>query len=354
VLGAVTAVLLLLIIGLLCIGKLDFDLAGRSSQAEEAGFDFSHIMEDNLDGNEKIVNIAMLGAHDAFSHKITGASVQAEDNGILSREPFRWLSTGIFARLGKAQQSGTAELLSAGVRYFDIRITLLDGGETLYTHHSMVSAKLEEYWIPLLDFLQENSGEFVILDFQNTPENCIEPLKVFLKETKNKSGLSASNFIHYDSNTTLLQDISYNESKGGMILLVDSYGHETEGLFYERAENMRSVWHNTMDYEYMTAAMESEYAAILSNPGEMHKLRVNQAQFTPNTDNAGGILQALAGWSLLDIANKTNPYFLGSDSFEKHLVAMPIYMVDFADTQAENFNRHIIEKINAFNRLLNE
>lgn len=77
---------------------------------------------------------------------------------------------------------------------------------------------------------------------------------------------------------------------------------------------------------------------------------MNQAQLTP--DYLKDPFGTLFNWSLINLAAKSNKALLNHPNFDEWLEEMPIFMVDYANSKAGEFNTKINEKIIAHNQLL--
>ena len=128
--------------------------------------DYSSWMSETLSNDQKVINIAMLGAHDAFSKDIGLFSPVDEPSADdIIKSPVGFFVKGFIVRQSVTQLATAEELLNAGVRYLDIRLTY-DNGDW-YTKHNYIAAD----FLPIADqitaFLDANDGEFLILDFQH-------------------------------------------------------------------------------------------------------------------------------------------------------------------------------------------
>ncbi len=316
-------------------------------------------------GSARVVDIAMLGAHDAFSHLIkTDSPVdpgEAEDS-LLRNETLGKFADGVFVRLAKAQKSGAEALLEAGVRYFDVRLSYHD--DDWYTKHGLISGKLSSYLDEIIPFLHDNPGEFIIFDMQHvyfTDAVSYDDLFTYL-ETYEVEGTTLLDFIHYDPLSVALGDLTYDQvtasgQEAGLVVLAKTDADAGLPYHYERGNgdteviNIRSLWHETSDTDTLLTGIRAEYDYLDSTVIFDDILRVNQAQKTGAL--AGSDLwDTILGWSLLDMANHSNDTLVHESDFSAWLEAMPIFMVDFANSAKGDFNPLANQAIIAYNQSL--
>ncbi len=344
---------LLIIVCLLIIMILVYPFSMTFSKPKAGNF--NHIIKEGLENNQDtlVTKIAMLGAHDAFSNKISLTSkVDPAEDSIVSTPVINKVIKGMIVREAKSQKSGSEQLLNSGVRYFDIRLSYMDN--TWYTKHSLISDKLSTYLIPMIKFLSDNPGELVILDIQhcyygNTDYNgLIEDLKNIKYEGKN-----IFDFLNYIPLITPLELLTYrlatlNGSKSGIVMLVKN---ETTAYTYNYEKSIRSNWHNKITDDEMFKGIEEENDYLKKHKLEnIGKFKVNQAQKTGQINSQ--ILSTIIGWSLLDLANNFNEKLINHENFDDWLNQMPIVMVDYADSTKGNFNKLINQKLLKYNQNL--
>ena len=333
---------------LIFIAKTPFSFTSKTSNA-----DFSHIQNKNLKGNEKVVDIAMLGAHDALSFNIKASSKidpNDKDMETYSNGFVKFMLDGIIMRNAKAQKSSASELLKAGVRYFDIRLTYCDG--VWYTMHGMISLPFSESLKQILSFLSETK-ELLILDFQHVfvGNTDLDNLINLLQDTK----INAKNifhYAHYNSLTEPINSLTYSSATSGGSGVILIFGPAMNNKYiYQRETNLRSLWHNQPKSDNIIKAIKNEMSLILDDFSSYESiLRVNQAQQTPWI--LSDIFGTIFGWSLLDKANIHNPKILTSINMEQMFKALPILMVDYANCANKSFNTNIIKIINIYNSKL--
>ena len=354
--GVVLPIILFVLIFLIATLFMPFSFAPKAKAKNEV---YEYVMRDVFKNKDPLVTkIAMLGAHDAFSHNISFTSfADSNDKNIVSSKLAGAIAKGLAVRASKAQSVGAKELLYSGVRYLDARITKING--RYYTSHIYVSDTLESYVKEVVDFLDSHKGEFVIFDIQhfrteNGSNNELEDSEYIdlyneLDRIKGESGKSLLDYVFYDSSVDDIDTLTYtkvtnNRESGGVIILSKSY--ETKNAYYRDKDasykrnyyyTIRSFWHETNTNKSMLEGIEYEYNYLNEHNYE-GILVVNQAQKTALIANAK-IITSLFEWSLLDMANNFNRVLVKDEArFKRWLTKMPIFMVDNATSMKGKFN----------------
>ena len=324
----------------------------------ETKIDYSNWMLETLTDDKRIIDVAMLGAHDAFTNQIrysseidftTAATIQTGITGSLIR--------GFSVKQSKTQVSSVTELLEHGVRYFDIRLTYNIRSEKWMTAHTYFSTPFEEVLEDINRFLESHPGEFLVIDIQHvngidysSTEKFNQILTLF-EETNvlaraYQEGIKPLNQITYG-------DITQNQTQAGVIIL--SKFIETDASIWYYGDTIRSSWANTDSdlalYQFLTEEANqislgnaktgnqiADYEGINATNG----FRVMQAVLTMQM-NGEGIIEAISSWSLLAKARKLNPAILEQPEFMTWLTNMPIFMVDYSDSNYLAFNDLIME-----------
>ncbi len=331
--------------------------------------EYDVVMSD-IDNNKLVTDVAMLGAHDAFSGDIGYLSdANSNQNDIVVSGVVNRFAKGIVVRFSKAQEGNSFDMLYSGVRYFDARITLIE--KEFYTCHGYISNTFDYYLIPIIDFLETHPSEFIILDIQDyfasevsgtdvSEEDWIK-LVDHLKEIKNTNNKSIIDFVRYDSkvdslNTLTVGKVTANKTGGGVVILAKT---DKFSEFYYRDGNanyqddrvyqsIRSYWHENNSTSAMIDGINGEYE-YCKNLGYSGIFVVNQAQKTAFIMNQK-IIRSLFGWSLTKMAAKFNKELVSDkERFEKWLSQMPILMVDFATSTKGDFNTLANEYIKEYN-----
>lgn len=309
-----------------------------------------------------VVDIKMLGAHDAFSDQITLASkADPGEEGILTSSLVQAVFKGGLVRVTRAQNSSAKELLGAGVRYFDVRISNVNG--SWYTKHGLLSTTLDVYLQDIYTFLNEYPSEFIIFDVQHifVGDSSVNAFLDYLLNTKIRDNYF-KDYIHFSATEVSVGELTYKQvissDKGGIILLInedeDAKVSKSE-YYYNRGDgegegSIRSHWHNVNTFAKIYPLVLDESSVINSDAYYANVFRVNQAQLTP--DYLKYPLHTTFNWSLLDLAARNNKQYLIQNEVEQIFDSMPILMVDYANTKSGNFNQKTNELIMKLNQKL--
>lgn len=309
--------------------------------------DYSSWMSETLSNDQKVINIAMLGAHDAFSKDIGLFSPVDEPSADdIIKSPVGFFVKGFIVRQSVTQLATAEELLNAGVRYLDIRLTY-DNGDW-YTKHNYIAAD----FLPIADqitaFLDANDGEFLILDFQHIQGleyASATDYQTFL-DMLQTTGLLDYAYPVTDLGQLTYGDVTDNGTTSRVLIL--SQFESSNGDVLPYASSIRSAWANSDDYEAVVQYLETESETVVSE-SLMDRFRVMQGVVTMQM-NGQGILKALSTWSLVVRAEQFNDYLIHQENFISMLDTLPIVMVDNATTTFRDFNEHIMQIIMDFNQ----
>lgn len=298
---------------------LFFAMWGSSFAKIKHAGNYTKVMRDGLGDNLdcKVAETAMLGAHNAFSAGISGSS--GYDKSEASALTQNSLIKGMAVRFSKAQTLNAYDLACAGARYFDI--SLAYNFNEWHTKNIFISNKLSESLLGIIQFLYENPGEFVVLDFTNVYLNDLtdyESLFGLFKETKNEEGFSIINFT-YKTDVIPLENLTYGnitlgKTKGGAVILIDYEKSAGNNFYYNRKESPFKI-----NNAYKTASAKKPFSAVF-------------------------------GWSLIDMANGYNPSVLKNGNLNEIFAVTPILSVDFINCSKNDFNNKINEFIIDFNK----
>ncbi len=334
---------LLTIFMLLCIINTPWFFVSSTTSST----DYSNWMSENLTFDQKVIDIAMLGAHDAFSSKIDIFSPVYNNSadGLMQGFTGR-LIKGFSIRQSKTQVVGAEELLKSGVRYLDIRLSFNSEKEEYYTVHNYFSSPLTEVLSEINLFLEENPGEFLILDIQRvygadySDNENFDEIYNYFDETQILD-------YAYQNNVKDLNDISYGditENSNTSGVLIFSKFETSSNLFWSYDDHIRSAWANEDEFSKIIDFLEEEKETIQNNLIYQNNLRIMQAVATMEM-SLPGILRSFEEWSLLGRARSFNQYLLDYDNLTFLLESMPIMMIDFASDREiiDQFMDMIIE-----------
>lgn len=354
VLKLVMMMLLIVLLDVILIATLPINLwAHEASKAQ-----YQNWMEETIDNDTKLIDIKMLGAHDAFSSKTSYSSsvdkalVKSKDTtASLASSPVNFLYKGIFIRLMKAQQSNATTLLKQGVRYLDVRLTYNVDKEDWYTTHTFLSDNAKEAFNEVNLFLEANKKEIIIFDIQHVYDERTDDGKANENSYKEVKQLLIDTNLYekaVDFTNTSLNEMTYGkaleDSSSGKVVLIMK-NNLLDGKILDYNTSIRSNWANTIDDDTLINFIEKEVNDIKDDIAEMSKFRVMQAQKTAQISSLNGIYQTIMSYSLLSMARKSNNMVLNNEKFDEYIEVLPIFMVDYSDTNHGNFNDLVMDKI---------
>lgn len=326
---------------------------------------YTNWMSDNLSFNQKVIDIAMLGAHDTFSDSVSlfskvdnlsASSVMTGFTGIMIR--------GFSVKQSKTQISSVDKLLEKGVRYLDVRATYNAEDDDWVAVHNFYSDNLLKSMQKVSDFLRDNPGEFIIVDIQHVYGVDYSNQTDF---NKLYSILSSSGIIDYayKNNIKSLDQVTYgdvtdNGSHSGVIIL-SKFDFNNEYI-WDYASSIRSSWADSDDFSQIIEFLRNEKALIDSGEA-LTGNQVSDATGTIDSREAFRVMQGVAtmqmtpkgifigitSWSLMERAKRLNPYLLSQTDFNDLLSSMPIVMVDYADSIHNNFHENVMIEIINYN-----
>lgn len=327
-------------------------------------------IEGITDANPRIVDIAMLGAHDANTSSL------ALENGIdhvtvdgILGDVFP-ISAGLQYRFAVTQASSPYVLLMQGARFLQFKFSLEDG--VWLAAHSVLGRELKEDIADVLRFLDEHPGEVVLLLFQCTNEERNNADCPLFNEWLAGVEYNGKNLYDYvgtyigedspDGTVAgalpTITDLTYNSvtdggKQAGLVLLQRFsvlYGeNDYTRFFYDMDYNALHKWHNRMGSDVLIEEID-EYVGELDAMGAYRfMLRVNQTQAAFSAATFGDVLRGIGEWSLLKFASKHNVALLDNVGFDRWLKIMPIFQVDLANSNYGDFNNRVNAAIRARN-----
>ncbi len=342
-----------------------------------------------VEKNPRIVDLALLGSHDSFTHLISKNSRSADNAPGIVKLVSRTLLKNFAVRYSKTQLVGAYEQLMAGVRYFDVRLHYANN--TFMTKHSLISGLFAEFITEILKFLDEHQGEVVVFRFYNWKyRDKGQPYLIDFLRSVSYKGKTLLDYIYYKTRDAghfdtagltdtpytpqklelltdydkaegiYLTDLTYNDvTKNGKESGVVMYGWERkEGesipdCFYADGYE-KARWLHTSDMNDAFAKMDKEVVemALYYNDITKHLFRVNQANLCLSTKSLKHMIYVIKGRSLINMANNFNPVFIEHKNFDVWHKAMPCIWVDFATCNNGDFNNKINKKIIVYNTKL--
>lgn len=318
-----------------------------------------------VQANPRLQDLLILGSHDSCSDQIGWHSVmdpvEVEKKTPFANPLLMPFIKGVSARFSKAQSCGVTQQLQAGARLIDIRLTWYQG--TYYTRHSLISGPFEPYLREILTFLADSAlkGEVLLLYFLSAiyPKGeDISHLLRWLREIR-VDGKNLFDYVPYEAEVPL-RDLSYNTitqngTTSGAVLLMQLQEPVQEaeyGKLFAIRDNIYAPWANQISSKriqkfYKTQAAQ---ARLMSARGENQKLHMMQAQKTLRIQDYKDVLWLFKGWSLLDLAVKSNRIII-----EKRFVGQwmkgdfQLIIVDNITSCDGNFNEEMNKKVKHYN-----
>ena len=326
--------------------------------------------------NPRIIDIAMLGAHDANSFSVDAdAPIDHKTGGDLLKAVYP-VSSGFQYRMSVTQTVSPYALLMQGARMLHMKYTYYDG--MWYATHSLLGRPFEEDVLDVLRYLAQHPGEVVILFLQCTYFGETQSLDTFhdwLADVR-LDGKNIYDYVNYGEvnvygsefdDGVRIEQLTYNDvtrsgaSAGVVLMDRREYPAVIEGdteesaysaYFFDIDSNSSQEWHNRMGSGVLVGEID-RYALELNASGLYRwKLRVNQTQAAVSGESFGDVMRSIGAWSLLKFAEKHNAALLENDNFDAWLKAMPVFQVDFANSSYGDFNRRVNEKIRARNEYI--
>ncbi len=126
--------------------------------------------------------LLLLGSHDSCSYPINAQSALSPDNEAFDiLKALGKVGQEISSRWGRTQDENLTEQLTAGIRYFDLRVCRSDTAGVFYFVHGQFARELASELFNVRVFLRDHPKEVVLLDF-NHVYGCEEPEHINILE----------------------------------------------------------------------------------------------------------------------------------------------------------------------------
>ena len=333
-----------------------------------------------VDANPRLVDIAMLASHDAVTAGLEpDAPVDYYDRGQIVGKVAP-LTRGLQYRFAKTQSVGLDVQLRQGARMFHMKYTDFEG--EWYATHTLLSQKFETYILQVLEYLAtpEAKGEVVLLLLHpiyfgegvtlDTFHNWLAEVKLDGKNIYDYVNYGATNTFDKDgAEGVRIGDLRYNDltengTKAGVVLFdrresklwsEDMEGTATDqymSKFFDMDSNATHKWHSRNGYNTMTKLIDEQATIIAESDEWDNKLRMNQAQPAFSVGGISDIFVDLFSWNLKSHSIRYNAKIIDNDNFDKWLSIMPVFQVDFVNSEYGDFNNKVNTKIIAYNQKL--
>lgn len=333
-------------------------------------------IEGITDADPRIIDIAMLGAHDAYTASLEPGNPIDDNPKSDVFEQLYPVSAGFQYRMSVTQTVSPHELLMQGVRFLHLKYTYYDND--WYASHSIIGRKFEEDVKDVLRFLadQDHRGEVVVLLFQSTWFGEDQSLHTFHDwlEGVTLDGKNIYDYVHYDKVNVFdsefaedgrvrMRDLRYNavtesRTSAGVVLLdrrewdipqaaTEKSAHSD--YFFDVDSTLAHQWHSRMGEDVLTEEIDDYVFEVRAQSLYRWKLRINQTQASLSVESVGDVLRDIGAWSLVKFAEDYNLSLLENEDFDEWLRVLPVFQVDFANSDKGDFNRRVNEKIRARN-----
>ena len=333
-----------------------------------------------VDANPRLVDIAMLASHDSVTAGLEpDAPVDYYDRGQIVGKVAP-LTRGLQYRFAKTQSVGLDVQLRQGARLFHIKYTDFEG--EWYATHTLLSKKVETYILQVLEYLAtpEAKGEIVLLLLHpiyfgegvtlDTFHNWLADVKLDGKNIYDYVNYGATNTFDKDgAEGVRIGDLRYNDltengTKAGVVLFdrresklwsEDMEGTATDqymSKFFDMDSNATHKWHSRNGYNTMTKLIDEQATLIAESDEWDNKLRMNQAQPAFSVGGISDIFVDLFSWNLKNHSIRYNAKIIDNENFDKWLSIMPVFQVDFVNSEYGDFNNKVNTKIIAYNQKL--
>ena len=288
-------------------------------------------IEGITDADPRIIDIAMLGAHDANTASLEPGNPIDDNPKSDVFEQLYPVSAGFQYRMSVTQTVSPYELLMQGVRFVHFKYTYYDNDDqSLHTFHD---------WLAGVTLDGKNIYDYVHYDKVN----------VFDSEFAEEGRVR-------------MRDLRYNAvtesgASAGVVLLdrrEDLPQAETEestysDYFFDVDSTLAHQWHSRMGEDVLTEEIDDYVFEVRAQSLYRWKLRVNQTQASLSVESVGDVLRDIGAWSLVKFAEDYNLSLLENEDFDEWLRVLPVFQVDFANSDKGDFNRRVNEKIRARN-----
>ena len=333
-----------------------------------------------VDANPRLVDIAMLASHDSVTAGLEpDAPVDYYDRGQIVGKVAP-LTRGLQYRFAKTQSVGLDVQLRQGARLFHIKYTDFEG--EWYATHTLLSKKVETYILQVLEYLAtpEAKGEIVLLLLHpiyfgegvtlDTFHNWLANVKLDGKNIYDYVNYGATNTFDKDgAEGVRIGDLRYNDltengTKAGVVLFdrresklwsEDMEGTATDqymSKFFDMDSNATHKWHSRNGYNTMTKLIDEQATLIAESDEWDNKLRMNQAQPAFSVGGISDLFVDLFSWNLKNHSIRYNAKIIDHEDFDKWLSIMPVFQVDFVNSEYGDFNNKVNAKITAYNQKL--
>ena len=334
-----------------------------------------------VEANPRLVDIAMLASHDAVTDKLSPDSPMDYHDRPTVLGKLDPITGGFQYRFGKTQAVGLDVQLRQGARMFHIKYTDYEG--TWYATHAHLSDTIEAYVMQVLHYLAspEAKGEIVILLWHPMYFGegvTLDTFHHWLAGVK-LDGKNLYNYVHYGATNTFdeegkpgvrIGDLRYNDltlngTAPGVVMfdrregtrfyedgMEGTFTDEYMGKFFDMDANATHVWHSRIGQDTLIEKINVQAKIVEESDHWDNKLRMNQTQASFSAGGFSDIFIDIGAWSLLRFAKDYNVTLVNHENFDYWLSVMPVFQVDFVNSNHGDFNNLVNQKIIAYNTAL--
>ncbi len=310
--------------------------------------------KNNVDNDARLIELHMLGAHDAFTAGLNdnsdpdAAGMKLGDDGSTAAGSFLW-EYGLVV-YSRAQEADVETMLNSGVRYFDVRLSRYKDDGEFYTTHGRISDKFtgpDGIARKIAAWAEKHPGELIVLDFQSLfdiqSDNGGATQKSWTDLMSKLTADGIAKYVHTNNgsiNALTYGGLTGNGTQPAIVLFGQVTGSWADSRFINRRDEdgyLRSNWTQQSSYDKMRAKLAEEIDELQKNSDKyFYKLRIMQAQTT--------------GEHLINDAKKNNISILTDPDYDAWSELLPVLMVDNATTDAGDFNARAVDLLAKKNR----
>lgn len=330
-------------------------------------------------GDQKIIDIAMLCAHDTCTSEISENSDCSRSGADSAKKAQKvgGIAKKVAVNMAKAQDKDVYKMLDMGARMLDIRVVHENG--VWSTCHSFISGRFDKSLKETINFLLDNPGEFVVFHLGTfssdvSGEKTIDLAKYISTVTVKRNGKSYNlyDFVNYDAEHENLSDITYNKitangSKGGVYITLDDGGDKvnlgkdkgleeiksdevcpTNGIKYKymmRHETVFGEWFNSPSTgDILEKASLASKEAKKQYPDRFRRVQYQQSPTSKDVNATFiTIAKVITEGSLLKMAERHNYKVINDKRFLENLKNCPVSWFDNITTTYGGFNSRVNE-----------
>lgn len=364
--AVVLSVVLVLAIFVACeLNVSNLGIKSEGNKDKAYGYVLANI-EGIKEANPRLVDISMLGSHDADTDKISMKS-DTDEYASQGMKIVAGAGKGISYRFAKTQVLSVGEQLLQGSRYLHLKYSYTHGD--WHGTHTLVGGVFSDYIKEIIEFCDTHPGEIIVIKFQPcslpNSKKTYADFRNYLGEIS-YNGKTIYDFVNFadtdvyaeGTGGVLIGDLRYNDitvngTKAGVVLIEtrdknDGYVPEMEGedtpykyKFFNLKSHVIDPWLERNSTKGLINGINATCEKVEGNAANYYKLRVIQSQACLAYKHVEDIFNDLFGQSLLRIAEKQNIKVIQDERINRWLNAMPILMVDFINTDNGDYNKKV-------------